>query len=242
MRIKLALIGALLLGLNFSTVSLPVCADDLAGSQVSMSEQTSKKYEFSVVGNAKGAFYKQILGEHNGKSVNISIKRFSSYVDAGGFMVETNPTFKIAGDFGTLPLNLEVKSEDLIANVGGMNVQTGVIYHVSGKLGAKEVQYQIDEKETITNMGGINVQTDVWNVLTSKDKKTKLAFESVSEISDFNGLKVETGRYNTLKGKDAAGKVNFKINSFSGDVIDIQGSGSDESLALLLALRPFINI
>ncbi|MBF0544838.1 MAG: hypothetical protein HQM08_10410 [Candidatus Riflebacteria bacterium] len=243
MRIKLAVIGALIIGLNCSQVALPAFAAGNTNSTTVTTEQAQKKLEFGVVGNSKGAYYKQILGEYQGSKVQINIKKIPSYANIGGIMIEQDPTFKINGNFGPISLDFDVKAEDLISNVGGINVETGVVYHITGKLSGKAVEYRIDEKEKIDNVGGLNVQTAVWNVLTNvTGNKVELSFQSVSEVSNVGGLNVETNRYNTLTGNDPNGLVNFKIDGFSSDSIQLKGNGSAESIALLLALRPFLNV
>ncbi|MFZ2960153.1 MAG: hypothetical protein WA705_25000 [Candidatus Ozemobacteraceae bacterium] len=200
---------------------------------------------FDVIGNAKGGMYQKICGNLPGGSLSIALERKTTVINAGGIYVEGNPTFTVTGDVVGKKLDLKVVPEDLISDMGGIMVQTGTIYHVKGTLAGQKIDADLKDDETITDCGGFKAVTERWATFKSHEKKGP-AFElrRISVIADVGGFKVEQDSYNTWKGADKTGTSDFTIRNWVNreDTITVSGKGSIESLALLLALRPFLNI
>ena len=243
MKKNLLLLGALVAALSFGTPSVSF-AEPTSEINETVVRNTSTKSVFAVAGDLKNGYYKEISGQFEGQPVHFQLKKTPQYSNVGGLNFETNPIFEISGNFGAQTAKLKVTVEDLIANAGGINVQTGEVYHISGEFAGKSVKLRIDEGEKIDKIGGISVQTEVWRTIKNEsDAKLELTMRSVSVIRDMCGMKVEVDRYNTFKGTGQFGKTDFTVRDFTGgDSITIEGTGSSESLALMLALRPFLNI
>jgi len=202
-------------------------------------DKATASNRFIVIGDKKGAMYQKIMGFFSGEPVKISIKRISHYANVGGMNIETNPTFTISGVQSSSAMALDVETEDIIANVGGMNVQVDVVYHVKGKIGGTNIGYDIRTKETISDLGGMKVVTDSWKEIVS-GSKVVLTFKSVSETANVGGIEMVTNRYSTVSGQDAAGKVAIRIDGFETDSVNVSGSASSMTVALVLGLRPFL--
>ena len=189
-------------------------------------------YSFQVENNAKHGFYTEIIDLNNDNNF-FQIESKSNYINAGGFLIEGNPSYTIIGNFAKQNIDLSVEIKDIITNVGGMHVQTGEEYNVTGKLGIKEIDIKIIENHPITKIGKMSVQSGFKKLI----EKLGYIFESVSIVSNVAGFNVETDSYFKLTNKDKS--LNLKISDFREDNFTISGNGSDIAIALCVALRPF---
>ena len=200
---------------------------------------------FKVIGNAKGGLYRQIQGSLPGGSLSLSLEQKSSVVVVGGISVEGNPTFFVTGLAVGKKIDLKIIPEDLISNIDGMKVQTGTIYHITGTLAGEKINAVLTKDETVSDAGGMKIVTDIWASLKSHDMKgPKFELRGVSVSANVGGINIEQDRYHTWKGCDRTGTADFTIRDWVSEkgMIKVSGQGSPDSLVLLLALRPFLNI
>lgn len=195
---------------------------------------------FKIIG-ARGQSYQEIRGDGD---TRLQMSQESDVVNVGGLMVEGDPIYTIKGTCNKVPVDLQVKPEDQVADAGGFKVQTGTIYHVSGRAGALNVKGDIESGHEVTDFGGLKVETDQWNVFMPQGEgQPQIKVGSVSEVSKAGGINIETGRYDVVGGKDAAGEVSGKLDGYDGKAaFKIAGTMAPETMALVVALQPFLKV
>lgn len=162
------------------------------------------------------------------------------YVQVGGILFETDPTYTVKGDFGGTPVELEIFPEDQIADVGGLRIQTGTVYHVSGSIAGTPVKLDVSSEDHVSDIGGMKVLTGT--TVHCKGDGHDLAVNRVSETRNVSdGLSIETASWWTASGKTPSGEIDLRLDGLRGsDRLAASGGAAREELALLVALRPFI--
>jgi|GEM_PF-4982095 len=229
------------------SVSLSPCRTSMSISTIAaenpVADRTDKKAVFSVDGDKKGGYYREINGKLGTQTIRLVLQKIPQYADINGMTVEINPNFSITGNTMDGQIKLMVVPEDLISNIDGINIQTGVIYHITGDLGSRRLALKIESESVIAEINGVKFETAVIKKITGeKPDRFSLNFTEVVETQESGGILFEKNRYNVLEGTDFEGRVEMKINGFRrGVTIDVGGTGTWDSVILILAMRPFLS-
>ena len=195
-----------------------------------VSAQVASAATFEVKDHARAGSYGEIRGTFAGAPLTLKLKRIPHYEDAGGFLVEQNPSYEVTGRSGAGAVKLDIELEDEIVNVGGVLVQTGTRTHVKGKVGKRTFTFTIFERERIENVGGINVQAETWREVVSDPTGAPAAT-----------LKAVDGHH-VFAGSDNGKPFSVTIENWLTPQLSVSEGASTELVVALLGLRPFLNV